>query len=733
VRFSEQLLALLGSTPNIGTTSELLASGEANAVGLRHDVDHDPLVALRLARLEQRIGVRATYFFLPGAPYWSSVSMEPILLRFSRFGHEVALHNNVLAQWALGQIDCPYSELQRQLDHFQELGLRVSLVSSHGDRACYDYQFSNSWLFSDCWAENGLRPDWSGLSAEGVIDPRSKFTLADPTSRILTRPDGARVELGKYSLEEFGLDADASNLHGTIMLTDSGGTWKRSDFSSFRERNGPVSLLLHPEHWTTNDVDHAVVLSTARSGSKWAAKQTRSDGSRTTHEFILNNREKNSVPQHLTSTDIAVLKEPRGMRRSLQELAHEAKGSTEPHIDFNVYLLHFLDALQAEAPMYRKVALFRHPLLVAQSLIARNWFHSVLDVKHPAPIAPNWTVLSQFERVCVYLRHAYTTLIDATDDWLFLEDLTISPGDFVAEMASVGIRTTTPVGVSHSEKIDPSDASNQMTPVELSIYREQLGDIARKLGYGSTDSPRRPIAATSNPTHAPSAPCWPSIGPGLADMILGSGTQLVFLENAKGTVAKTPIGLLRDPEFFRRTFNLRHRVLKRLEQVLKLLRSPARLGVGTATNEVDNQADRGILRNSSPGRNCHIMLMGSRWQSCAGDTGLVADQAFEYAGRISVEYETDTSVALFLLEYDRDGSLSQHTRLIRLTGDSQVFAFRLSSQTDRFDLAAYGSKGTRYLSITEFELVRFDPASLPNACELLLVSKSVGASLEGLD
>ncbi|MBN1555052.1 MAG: hypothetical protein JXA11_09915 [Phycisphaerae bacterium] len=64
---------------------------------LRHDVDFSPQCALRLAKVEAELGLRATYFFLLTSDLYNLLSppMREIPRRIVELGHEVGLHYDV--------------------------------------------------------------------------------------------------------------------------------------------------------------------------------------------------------------------------------------------------------------------------------------------------------------------------------------------------------------------------------------------------------------------------------------------------------------------------------------------------------------------------------------------------------------------------------------------------------------------------------------------------------------
>ena len=61
---------------------------------LRHDIDYDPLWALFIGRLEAEHGVRSTYFFQRGSPFYQFESAETMAIveELLRKGHWLGLH-----------------------------------------------------------------------------------------------------------------------------------------------------------------------------------------------------------------------------------------------------------------------------------------------------------------------------------------------------------------------------------------------------------------------------------------------------------------------------------------------------------------------------------------------------------------------------------------------------------------------------------------------------------------
>src|SRR4051794_36394169 len=87
------------------TVSELHHSPNSrNLVALRHDIDYDFDIALEMAHLEHRRGLRASYYLLPTAAYWADPAFALKVRQLASYGHEVGLHVNSMARWLGGEI-----------------------------------------------------------------------------------------------------------------------------------------------------------------------------------------------------------------------------------------------------------------------------------------------------------------------------------------------------------------------------------------------------------------------------------------------------------------------------------------------------------------------------------------------------------------------------------------------------------------------------------------------------
>lgn len=211
-----------------------------DAIGLRHDVDHDLDLALELAYWEHDAGLRATYYLLHTADYWRDPRLIDKCLQLQDFGHEVGLHLNVLTEWCEGLVDDVPERLQALLQPLRDAGVRVVGIAAHGDAACYQYGFVNYWCFEELVGNAAKRR--AGLAQPGGI--------VYPESGELRRPDGAVFPLGSLTLASVGLTHHASHVRCDVQYSDSGGTWQPpGDPLVQLKKKGRAHVLMHPVYW----------------------------------------------------------------------------------------------------------------------------------------------------------------------------------------------------------------------------------------------------------------------------------------------------------------------------------------------------------------------------------------------------------------------------------------------------------------------------------------------------
>lgn len=190
----------------------------AGDLALRHDVDSRLESALELARLEHEQGLRATYFVLHTAPYWSDRDLLPRLRRLQELGHEVGFHNDLLTLALVERADAR-SVLERELERLRAGGLDVVGAAAHGSPWCHRLGFHNNYVFAG-WDEP--RPGYPNCEVPQKLDPA-----------------------------EFGLEYEAYHVPHDAYFSDAsfvdGRRAHPADFPLEPRRR--TILLVHPDHW----------------------------------------------------------------------------------------------------------------------------------------------------------------------------------------------------------------------------------------------------------------------------------------------------------------------------------------------------------------------------------------------------------------------------------------------------------------------------------------------------
>ena len=162
---------------------------------LRHDVDLDIDLAFQMAKIENSLGVKSTYFFLMRNDSYNLISdtSTDILHKFKELGHSISLHFDMLLY------KNAKDEFQKEKEIFEHyFNTEVDIISIHRP------------------ADNFLKNPEEFFSVENTYE--KKFTK------------------------------------DTQYFADSGGSFRfgyPTDSNAFKN-NKNIQLLIHPVWWTTN-------------------------------------------------------------------------------------------------------------------------------------------------------------------------------------------------------------------------------------------------------------------------------------------------------------------------------------------------------------------------------------------------------------------------------------------------------------------------------------------------
>jgi hypothetical protein len=107
--------------------SELQHTGKG-AILLRHDVDFDCKLAYKMALLENKLGIRSTYFFLISSEYYNIGYKENFhcIHEIKKLGHSISIHFDTS-----GHVDFRKG-LISEINYFQELfNVEIDIISIH--------------------------------------------------------------------------------------------------------------------------------------------------------------------------------------------------------------------------------------------------------------------------------------------------------------------------------------------------------------------------------------------------------------------------------------------------------------------------------------------------------------------------------------------------------------------------------------------------------------------------
>jgi hypothetical protein len=201
-------------------------------IGLRHDIDCDPFKAVQLAELENKYGFKATYFILPTASYYGTLSkngldrfysMSEIYERIDSLGAEIGIHNDLITVMLQYNLN-PFNFNRNDLAYFESIHIPIYGSAAHGASIEAALKIENYEIFSD-------------FDEHPVVHYK-----------------GIDYRLGLHSLAEFGYLYEAYHIQSNLYFSDNGGQLP-GGFSGFIEslKNSKpgdrIQILMHPVWW----------------------------------------------------------------------------------------------------------------------------------------------------------------------------------------------------------------------------------------------------------------------------------------------------------------------------------------------------------------------------------------------------------------------------------------------------------------------------------------------------
>lgn len=184
---------------------ETTFSKDKIVISLRHDIDYDINSALRFARREHKLGVRATYFVLHTADYYGVTSVgittrNPSVYKYLRkiqneYGHEIGWHNDLVTLQVIYNID-PEKYLKNELKRLKSNGIHISGSAYHGSEYCYKYHYLNSFFWKN-YGPSSIFYNYNSVPVNGQNIIIKKYVNSD---------FGFTYEAGKLNFNHFYAD-----------------------------------------------------------------------------------------------------------------------------------------------------------------------------------------------------------------------------------------------------------------------------------------------------------------------------------------------------------------------------------------------------------------------------------------------------------------------------------------------------------------------------------------------
>lgn len=198
---------------------------------LRHDVDKKPEHALRLAKIEATLGIRATYYFriVPES------NQPRIIMQIAALEHEIAYHYEDLSL-SKGDVEQAYISYQKNLDYFRQF-YPVKTISMHGSPAG---KFDNR----DIWKHHNYRD--LGIIGEPYFDfIHENINQIDGFEFYFT-DTGGMWDGDKFNVRDKAIGTN--NIKKISVHTTS----ELINYLTQREDDTIVMINTHPQRWIAN-------------------------------------------------------------------------------------------------------------------------------------------------------------------------------------------------------------------------------------------------------------------------------------------------------------------------------------------------------------------------------------------------------------------------------------------------------------------------------------------------
>jgi hypothetical protein len=188
---------------------------------LRHDIDRKPENALKMAELENSLGVNSTYYFRKK----EDVFIPAIIKKMADMGHEIGYHYETLDK-AGGDFEKAIRIFEDELKEFRNI-CDVKTICMHGNPL-------SKWVNKDLWKKYDFKD--FGIIGEPY--------LSIDYTKVLYLTDTGRSWNSKFSVK----DVVGANSRRNEKIKSTDDVIKMSNEGQVDQ----MCLLTHPERWSDN-------------------------------------------------------------------------------------------------------------------------------------------------------------------------------------------------------------------------------------------------------------------------------------------------------------------------------------------------------------------------------------------------------------------------------------------------------------------------------------------------
>jgi predicted lactoylglutathione lyase len=219
---------------------EKTTSTDKVIISLRHDIDDNINASVKFAYLENKYGIKSSYFVLHTAKYYGVTNRGSFkrnddvlyyLKKIQDYGHEIGWHNDLVTLQIMYGLD-PREFLKTELGWLRDNGIVIHGTTSHGSEYCDIYHYINSYFWDDV-----------------IGNSEGKYYNYEYIKKGFTT-----FKIEKDSLKNYNLEYEGLLMHSDYFFADSdwpgGKRWNMGMVNLDTIKPGKkVIILLHPQHW----------------------------------------------------------------------------------------------------------------------------------------------------------------------------------------------------------------------------------------------------------------------------------------------------------------------------------------------------------------------------------------------------------------------------------------------------------------------------------------------------